>query len=242
MSFFELINDHFSMIQEVELVLRIVVASICGLAVGVERSKRLKDAGIRTHCMVACAAALLMIISKYGFTDMVDASGNFFPGTRGADSARIAAQIVTGMSFLGAGIIYRDRHFATRGLTTAAGIWTTAGIGMAIGSGLYYIGIFATVFVIALQMVTHRFTVGNDKYSNDEIEAVLQDNGDAPELLFKQMESWGILIQSSTVTKKEGLVHYHFIIKKIKEVSHLDIARFVTENEHVISFKILGEW
>lgn len=241
MPFFSAMNEHFSILQELELLLRIVVATVCGLAVGMERTKRFKDAGIRTHCMVACAAALLMIISKYGFSDLVDASGNFFAGTHGVDASRIAAQIITGISFLGAGIIYRDRRFATRGLTTAAGIWATAGIGMAVGAGMYYIGLFATVFVVAIQMVTHRYAVGNDKYSNEEIEAVLDDDEAASALLFQQLERWGILIQSSSISKGDGTVHYHFLIKKKMEISHQEIARFVTENEAVRSMQLLGE-
>ena len=101
----------------------------CGSVIGLERSRRLKGAGIRTHSVVAAASCLLMIISKYGFTDLV-VSGMEFAGTKGADPSRIAAQIVSGVSFLGVGIIYRDVRYATKGLTTAAGIWAVAAIGM----------------------------------------------------------------------------------------------------------------
>ena len=102
---------------------------------GLERTRRFKDAGVRTHCLVACTAAIMMILSKYGFAEM-EVAGTFFSGTRGTDPARIAAQIVSGISFLGVGIIYRDKHYSTKGLTTAAGIWAVAGIGMCIGAGL----------------------------------------------------------------------------------------------------------
>lgn len=146
MTLFELYNSAFTHVHWAELVLRIVIATVCGSVVGLERSWRFKNAGIRTHSMVACTAALLMIVSKYGFADLSNGDV-FFPGVRGGDPARIAAQVVSGVSFLGAGIIYRDRNFTTRGLTTAAGIWAVSGIGLAVGSGMYLIGIFTTVLL-----------------------------------------------------------------------------------------------
>ena len=100
--------------------------------IGFERSKRLKEAGVRTHCMVAFGAALMMIISKYGFADLTE--GNIFLyGTRGADASRIAAQVVSGIGFLGAGVIFKT-GISIKGLTTAAGLWTTSAIGMALGA------------------------------------------------------------------------------------------------------------
>ena len=79
--------------------LRIAVATLCGVVIGLERTKRSKEAGVRTHCIIACASALIMVISKYGFADMVDAAGNALAGTRGVDPSRIAAQVVSGISF-----------------------------------------------------------------------------------------------------------------------------------------------
>lgn len=133
---------------EAEMLLRILLAAICGLAVGYERKNRRKDAGIRTHIMVCLGAALIMIVSKYGFEDILGKSGIAL------DPSRIAAQIVTGVGFLGAGIIF-VRNQMVNGLTTAAGIWVIAGVGMAIGSGLYIIGIVSTLFIIILQILLH---------------------------------------------------------------------------------------
>ena len=170
MTFYARMLSNFTLMQWAELLLRIVVAAVCGWLVGVERSRRFKDAGVRTHCMVACTAALLMLISKYGFADLSSPENAALTGIRGIDPARIAAQVVSGVSFLGAGVIYRDRRFTTRGLTTAAGIWAVAGIGMAIGAGMYFVGIFATVFIICVQYITHRFNVGGDRYSDAGLE------------------------------------------------------------------------
>ena len=141
MELVNLINSRISLGQELEFFLRILVAGACGFAIGFERSKRLKGAGVRTHVVVACTAAIMMIVSKYGFADLTNAAGEMFAGTRGADPARIAAQVVSGVSFLGAGVIFKN-GLSISGVTTAAGIWGTAAVGLAMGSGLYYIGLF----------------------------------------------------------------------------------------------------
>ena len=121
MTFAHDLTRQFSLLQYAEFFLRILVACVCGAAIGYERSKRLKEAGIRTHIIVCCAAALTMIVSKYGFGDLVSSSGDGLYGTRGTDPARLAAQIISGVSFLGAGIIFRNGN-SIKGLTTAAGI------------------------------------------------------------------------------------------------------------------------
>ncbi|WP_186786893.1 MgtC/SapB family protein, partial [Oenococcus oeni] len=130
-------NDTY-LITQIGLLLRLIVAGVCGFAIGYERKSRLKEAGVRTHMIVALGAALIMIVSKYGFVDVVQLKGYVL------DPSRIAAQIVSGIGFLGAGMIF-VRKQAINGLTTAAGVWTTAGVGMAIGAKLYFIGVSATV-------------------------------------------------------------------------------------------------
>ena len=133
-----------------ELFIRLIAAALCGAIIGFERKHRSKEAGIRTHCLVACGAALMMILSKYSFLDLSEEIG----GIRGADPSRIAAQVVSGIGFLGAGMIFVHKNTIT-GLTTAAGVWTTAGIGMAIGAGMYLAGGAATVIVVIVQTVLH---------------------------------------------------------------------------------------
>ena len=172
-----------------ELMLRIVAAGICGAAVGLERSKRLKEAGLRTHCVVALASALFMIISKYGFADLAlyDASGElirdgFFAGTKGADPSRIASGIVSGVGFLGAGVIFKNGN-VVRGITTAAGIWATSAIGMAFGSGMYLIGLFTTLFIMVVQIILHKFPVGNDAYNANEIVITMEDTEESRKIL-----------------------------------------------------------
>ena len=113
------------------LIARIVIAGLLGGIIGAEREFRAKIAGTRTHLLVAVGAALMMIVSRYGF----DGQG---------DPGRVAAQIVSGIGFIGAGAIMVNRQ-AVHGLTTAAGIWVAAGIGMAVASGMYAIGIATTL-------------------------------------------------------------------------------------------------
>jgi len=131
------------------VLLKLVAAGICGAIIGYERKSRLKEAGIRTHMLVAFGATLIMIVSKYGFSDVLRLNGYEL------DPSRVASQIVSGIGFLGAGMIFIKKQ-SINGLTTAAGIWTTAGIGMSIGAGLYFPGIAATVMVFLVQEVLHR--------------------------------------------------------------------------------------
>jgi putative Mg2+ transporter-C (MgtC) family protein len=127
--------------QVAELVLALVLSALIGL----EREIRQKNAGLRTHTLVGVGAALFMLISKYGFTDVLD------PGRVVLDPSRVAAQIVTGVGFLGAGLIFVRRD-SVRGLTTAASIWVTAAIGSAAGAGLPLLAAVSTgiYFVVAL--------------------------------------------------------------------------------------------
>ncbi|MCJ2172327.1 MgtC/SapB family protein [Lactobacillus kefiranofaciens] len=133
---------------ELDWLLRIVVAALCGGVIGYERAIQRKSAGVRTHIVVAIACALFMIVSKYGFNDILNMRDIAL------DPSRIAAQIVTGISFIGAGtILVRKEQIS--GLTTAAGVWATAAIGMAIGAGMYFMGILSTALLFLIQMLFH---------------------------------------------------------------------------------------
>jgi putative Mg2+ transporter-C (MgtC) family protein len=134
--------------MEFEYLLRVIIAGICGALIGYERKSRMKEAGIRTHFVVAVGASLMMIISKYGFQDQ---SGWH---NLTLDPSRIAAQVVSGVGFLGAGMIFLQRQ-TVKGLTTAAGIWATAGTGMAVGSGLYVVGGGVTLIILLAQILLH---------------------------------------------------------------------------------------
>lgn len=164
----------YTLAQYAGFLIRLIIACVCGACIGFERTKRLKEAGVRTHVIVCCAATLTMLVSKYGFADMVSETGVFLNGTHGTDPARLAAQIISGISFLGAGIIFRTGS-NVRGLTTAAGIWATAGIGLAIGAGMYLIGILGTLIVALIQIIMHKFTVGVDSMILGKLSCTVTD-------------------------------------------------------------------
>lgn len=135
--------------MEWEMILRLLLAGVLGALIGIERRSRYKEAGLRTHFVVALGSALMMLVSKYGFGDLAHSSGVIL------DPSRIAAQVVSGIGFLGAGTIIVQRQ-SIRGLTTAAGLWTTAGIGLAIGAGMYIPAVAATLLVLLALEVLDR--------------------------------------------------------------------------------------
>jgi putative Mg2+ transporter-C (MgtC) family protein len=129
--------------MEYEFILRIFVAALLGGLIGLEREYRAKEAGFRTHFLVALGSALFMIVSAYGFEG---AMGNELQRW---DVSRVAAQVVSGIGFIGAGtIIFRKQENMVSGLTTAAGLWVTAAIGLACGGGMYILATAASIMVL----------------------------------------------------------------------------------------------
>ena len=128
-------------------ILRLVVAGLLGTVVGIEREWRVKEAGFRTHFLVSLGSALFMIISQWGFEEFLAAHD----GLR-LDPSRVAAQVVSGIGFIGAGAIIVTRRRRVKGLTTAAGLWAAAIVGLCLGGGFYEGGIFATALILAAEM------------------------------------------------------------------------------------------
>lgn len=241
MQLIERMNAAIPMGLELAFFVRIVCACICGAAVGFERSKRFKEAGIRTHCMVACTAAVFMILSKYCFADLAGDYGMASFGERGADPARIAAQIVCGIGFLGAGVIFKNGN-SIKGLTTAAGIWATAAIGMAIGSGMYWIGGFTTALVVALQVLMHKFTVGSDAYSTNRITIVAKDSPDFRVWLTTRFEQWGIQVEESSVARNgDGTATYKMTLRATNCLDFNTLLSLMDEKEEILSASFRGE-
>lgn len=135
-----------------EIGLRLAVGFLCGAAVGIEREIHVKPAGLRTHALLALGSAMFTVVSEVGFTD----PGG---GAVASDPGRVAAQVVSGVGFLGAGAIIKD-GFSIRGLTTAASLWTTAAIGLAAGAGVYWIALLGTALAAfslwPLRAIVHR--------------------------------------------------------------------------------------
>src|SRR3984885_7518927 len=132
------------MISTREMIIRLLVAAALGSLVGLERERKDWTAGLRTHMIVCTGSCLVILVSAFGFQDIL--------GTPHVDldPSRIAAQVISGIGFLGAGTILFLRQEIIRGLTTAASLWTVAAVGLAVGSGLYLAAIATTALVIII--------------------------------------------------------------------------------------------
>lgn len=176
---------------EIEFIVRLLLASLCGALVGFERKRRHKDAGIRTHVLVSMGAALITIVSSHGFGD---------------DPSRVAANIVTGIGFLGAGVIFMRGRSVT-GLTTAAGIWTMAGIGMAVGTGMYVLGVMSTLMVVLMQHIMHKLLPSNEQM-HWQLSILLRPEASTQALRDSLEQIPGMDVQSYQVTRRadDGLL------------------------------------
>lgn len=220
-------------ITQLNFCLRIVASAMCGCLIGYERSRRLKGAGVRTHMIIALSATLMMLISKYGFFDMLNLGFN-------ADASRIAAQIVTGIPFLGAGVIYiRRNQSSVQGLTTAAGILATCGIGMAWGAGLYIIAVFATLLLMLLQFVLHKILTGYDSTFNGEAIIVADASFDAEGLVLKVFDEYSVSIQKSRIKRLEsGQLEFRLSFKTMHDISAHTIAETMDEHPEFASIEL----
>lgn len=181
-----------------EYILRLILSALFGGLIGLERELRLKVAGIRTHLLVCFASCMMTLVSKYGFFDMVDSP------TVKLDPSRIAAGLVAAIGFLGAGTIFA-RGRTVRGMTTASGLWATVGIGMSIGAGLYAIGTFGAVFIVAVQAILYRDHALLRNF-NAVLHIQLQDWPEALDRLHKELDKLGLKPGSSKYERTGGLL------------------------------------
>ena len=207
---------------EMKYLIGVVIALALGFAIGFERKLRSEEAGIRTHTIVCVGAALMMVVSKYGF------------GGVQADSARVAAQIVSGIGFLGAGIImFRGQKM--HGLTTAAGVWATAGVGMAAGAGLYYVALGSTVIIIFIQFIFHinRGPFRTKKYY--QINICFKNTDDENT---KVKAIFGVThFNSLTIERKENGTVYHALLNTDKEFSSQTLNAIMEQNPYILTIE-----
>jgi len=235
------LQGQFTALQYLDFFTRILVACFCGAMIGLERSKRLKEAGIRTHIVVCCAAALMMLVSKYAYADMADA-GAVVLGSRGADPSRVAAQVVSGISFLGAGVIFKQGG-SIKGLTTAAGLWATAGIGLALGAGMYIVGLFTAATMLVFQVVMHKFSIGGDSMISSHFLFTMEDDEDFEAKLNGFLNEQRMYVSDMKIAyPKEGLMSYDMVVRMPHDVSVDAISRFLRDIGHVqqISYTSAG--
>ncbi len=225
----DILNRIFELVHETYFI-RILLSCLCGFFIGYERSRRQKDAGIRTHVMVALGSTLVMVVSKYGFADSLAMGMN-------ADATRIASNVVTGVGFLGAGTIF-VKDVSIKGLTTAAGIWATAGIGLAIGSGMYILGITATIFMVIFQFVLHRYFSRLENTSN-EFTVVLVDKRGSVNAFKEKLAEKNINIEKCKMTRNhDSTITLDVTVKKARTISMDEIMLLMEQDESIVSVDI----
>ena len=165
------------------LIMRLVIAGLMGACIGLERELRAKEAGLRTHFIVALGSALFMIISQYAF------SGRF-------DAARVAAQVVSGIGFIGAGVIIFQKN-VVRGVTTAAGLWVAAAIGLACGAGMYDVACASALMTVICLELVHFFHL---RYGEKVVDLTLKSQGNQDLLaMLDVLKSEGVNVETYSV-------------------------------------------
>ncbi len=214
-------EDVIGHLDQAWLLLNILLSGVLGFAIGFERKLRNKEAGIRTHTIVCLGSALLTAVSIWGFGPA-------------SDGARVAAQIVSGVGFLGAGIIVYRKH-EVRGLTTAAGVWATAGVGMACGASMYILACGATVILIAMQCFLHAnirpFRL-KKTYSINISFLQSDDNNLEVKRLFGTDR-----FNRLTIDRVGDEVHYTAMLQTDQELSSADLDTIMRENPYILSIE-----
>ena len=205
----------------IQFIIRLAVAGLLGALIGLAREYRAKEAGTRTHFLVSLGSALIIIVSQWGFGDVVGHPGS------GLDPSRVAAQVVSGISFIGLAVIYRNGS-TLKGLTTAAGIWATAGIGLAIGAGMYPIGIATTIIIILMQTIMHKFNIGNDALATRDINITMNDTPELRDAFLAELKRMDVSVIGSHIThNNDGTVNYGLTIKFSREIKFEEILAFM---------------
>ena len=229
------ISELFYSFNDISIVARLVLAALCGGLIGIEREKKRRAAGFRTHILTAMGAAMTTLVGQYLLTLGESGAENFV-----SDPLRLGAQVISGMGFIGAGAIIVTRRKQVKGLTTAAGLWTTAIIGLAAGAGCYLEVVFSTVMIILAEMLFSKA----EYYlmSNPRIVSVYVDFVDKSEIyrINERINEQKIEILDAEITKgseDEGIsviftlkfprkAHHDEILN---EIAHLESVRTVEE-------------
>ena len=210
---------------EPEWILRILCSILMGGLIGYERHTRAREAGVRTHIIVAMTACALMLLSKYGFE-----------GSAKSDPGRIAAQVVSGVGFLGAGLIYVNNGSA-HGITTAAGIWATSAVGLLFGAGMYLIALLVS-FIMFLAEYASRIRTFNPPYSVMTINVHL-DSGGTAENVNDVLRSFEFNHEENFITSDQSGGYYlRTQIRTHKIIEPDKLIEAFKKEEHVLDITI----
>jgi len=206
------------MIAWEDIVIRLSLAAFFGSIIGLERERKDWAAGLRTHMMVCLGAALAMIVSTYGFSDVVGKEGFSL------DPSRVAAQVISGIGFLGAGTILFLRQGTIRGLTTASGLWTVAAIGLATGGGMYFAALTATILAIIilwiLQPIERKFV---SRFKQKSLKIIASNKEKSVEVVNRVLQLSNIEITACLLDKTDDEFTVSFKFKSFNkaELTHL---------------------
>lgn len=229
MAFLEFVANDF--MNSWQYIVRMLLAAVCGALIGMERTRKQKEAGTRTHVIVAVGAAMMMIISKYGFFDVIVVD------YVQVDPSKIAAQVVTGVGFLGAGVIF-FKNDSIKGLTTAAGVWATAGVGLAMGAGLYSVSVVGTIVIIVIHYMMHRNPL-KESFVMDTLLVTVYNEQNVLEKLKDELKKLDISVKTCHVMKhKNGTITVRFQMKHSAEMDWSSVLDFVQQNEYVKSIDV----
>ena len=206
----------------VDLTIRLSLALALGGAIGIEREYRAKEAGFRTHFLVALGSALFCVVSQYGF------------GFELKDSSRVAAQVVSGIGFLGAGTIIFQKN-VVRGLTTAAGLWVTAAIGLACGTGMYMAAMLTTAMVL-MGLEVLNYLIPQLGTSTIELSFTAPSR-ESVKLFIKEVKQKGMEVHSYELKErrfsKEEFLEANIEIKAKRGFHTLEILDYMSEFSNV---------
>lgn len=213
-------------------VFRMVLAVICGGIIGIERERKRRPAGFRTHILISLGASMTTLVSQYIYLEL----GLF------TDLARLGAQVIAGIGFIGAGTIIVTKRRQVKGLTTAAGLWTSAIVGLAVGAGYYEAALITTVFVLLVEVVLSRleyFIMSTARDFNLYIE--YKENA-ALEQMTEYMRMHGISVSDLQITKSATTAQNPcaiFSLSLPRKLTHDRVMTALAEIEGVVSVEEL---
>lgn len=217
---------------EFELLLRILLSALIGSAIGLERGLRKKEAGQRTHCVIALGACTYTLISVYGFSDVV-AFTEF-------DPTHLSAWIVSGISFLGAGIIYKSEATGIAGLSTATGLWATAALGISCGMGQYFLTVATTVLIVGIHLLLNALHMESFGYTVQNVRIEVDDAETAYRILSLRKKRYRARVLSYEYTRNEdrNTVTVGVRFRMLGNIPPEDIFEFIDHNPDVRSVSV----
>lgn len=209
-----------------EMLIRLALAAILGASVGLERERKERAAGLRTHMMVCIGSALAMLVSTYGFADVLGT-----PNV-GLDPSRVAAQVISGIGFIGGGTILFLRQNIVKGLTTASGLWTVAAIGLAAGGGMYLAAFVTTLLAIFILWMLHpverRFS---RRFQTKALRLTVDDKSKSAEVVNKVIQNDNLEVLSCNVDKHDSDYIVSFKFKNLdKKVLKTMLSEFQSDS------------